>query len=60
MHETGGVQPRPDIGKALMEICGNEGGDSWCYISSPNGFIAAAEQACSQIEGLAWFAARWD
>ena len=60
MHKTGGARPRLDMAKVLGEICGDEGGDSWCYISGPNGFLSAAEQACSKTEGLAWFAASWD
>ena len=60
VHKTGGAQPRPNMSEALMGICGDKGRDCWCYISGPNGFISAAEQSCSQIKSLNWFAARWD
>ncbi|MCJ1310719.1 hypothetical protein MMC25_004385 [Agyrium rufum] len=59
-HKTGGTQPRPDMSRILKEVCGESGGTTWCYLSGPSGFISAAEQACGQIEGLSWFAARWD
>jgi hypothetical protein len=46
--------------KTLVEICGEETASAWCYVSGPNAFISAAEQACGEIRGLEMFAARWD
>lgn len=60
VHKTGGGRPRLDTRQALQEICGSEAQDTWCYISGPGGFIAGAEQACNDIKGLTYFAARWD
>lgn len=60
VHKTGGGRPRLDTRKTLAEICKGEAQDTWCYISGPGGFIAGAEQACSDVKGLTYFAARWD
>ena len=35
-------------------------GSMWVYISGPNQFIAAAEEACKATPGVEWYAARWD
>nr|POE63036.1 ferric reduction oxidase 4 [Quercus suber] len=60
IQKTGEGRSRLDIGKTLNEVCGPFGSETWCYISGPNGFITAAEQACNRIVGLTWFSARWD
>nr|POE92359.1 ferric reduction oxidase 2 [Quercus suber] len=50
VQKTGKGRPRLDMTKTLKEICGDHGDDTWCYISGPNGFITAAEQACSKVD----------
>ena len=59
IYKTDSTRPRLDMRKELRQICGDDGRDSWCYISGPDGFISAAEQACSHVNGLTWFAAKW-
>lgn len=60
VHKTGNGLPRLDMDKALSSIVGQDGQSSWCYISGPGGFISSAERACDRVEGMSWFAARWD
>ncbi|USW58985.1 Putative ferric reductase transmembrane component-like domain-containing protein [Septoria linicola] len=60
VHKTGNGLPRLDMDKALSDIVEQDGKSSWCYISGPGGFISSAERACEKVQGMSWFAARWD
>ena len=60
-HLTGEGRPRLDMNKTLSSIVDESPGDSvWVYLSGPNRFIEAGEQACQALSGVAWYAARWD
>ncbi|KAF2763288.1 hypothetical protein EJ05DRAFT_33023 [Pseudovirgaria hyperparasitica] len=50
---------RKEIRKSLTPSTTHER-STWVYISGPGGFIDAAEAECRKIDGLDWFAARWD
>lgn len=72
-HLTGNGKRRMDAGAVLDEILGSDSANEetafgseerslWVYISGPNAFIAAGEEACKarQGRGVEWYGARWD
>lgn len=70
VHLTGPGRKRLDAPGTLNEIL-HEGppekssaaaGRTWVYISGPNAFISAGEEACKarEAEGVDSYGARWD
>lgn len=56
---TGNARPRMDMNATLREICAEQPGSTWAYISGPTAFVTAGEEACQGIDGLEYFGARW-
>ncbi|KAI9702142.1 MAG: hypothetical protein M1836_001487 [Candelina mexicana] len=61
IHLTAKDRPRIDMYKTLSSIRSIDlEGDIWVYLSGPNRFIEAGENACKNVAGVDWYAARWD
>ncbi len=61
VHLTGKGRPRLDMYNTLSSIQSREPeGSMWAYLSGPNRFIEAGEDACKATTGIDWYAARWD
>ena len=56
---TGSGMVRVNLLEMLQGICEENPGSMWVYISGPNAFIAAAEEACKQVPGVDYYGARW-
>jgi hypothetical protein len=59
-HLTGGGRQRLDIKSMLEEESDGTKDNVWVYISGPNRFIEAAEEASKATPGVAYYGARWD
>lgn len=71
VHFTGKGRKRLDPSKCLEEVLGGSGlvksegvmADTWVYISGPNKFITAGEQACKERrasgKAIDWYGAKW-
>ena len=62
--QTGSGRSRLDLGSELTKLM-KDAGRTWVYISGPNAFINAGEEAClglkqSQGANLEFYGARWD
>ena len=61
IHLSSPSRPRLDMNVVLKDLVNpSDAMNTWVYISGPNNFIAAAEEACKKVAGLQYYGARWE